>query len=314
MSSATFRARGRTARAAAGRGSLTLPDHQPRRRPGPRRGPGPRPGREIRRPVLPGDRRARRPARADRLVRPRPVEQPGHLGRRLRAERPAAARRAIASTPRCGWPSIPGSTTRRRWRWPCGRTCPPWPATCWPSRSRPSRWRTTRVRTRWPWPGARAGPTGSACSWSATWRSEPGAVTTIPREALDELKRHSDPMIGLWATYSLAVLPRGGPDPAPAAELETCRSGFRPDRRAGREAARCPEVERWGAGAKARRGDVLAPPSSSAGRRDLARLGGPRSTPGAASGTMRFGGKHAPPRLISESPHHGYESRHLPAL
>lgn len=43
----------------------------------------------------------------------------------------------------------------------------------------------------------------------------------ISREALDELKRHSDPMIGLWATYSLAVLPRGGPDPAPAAELET---------------------------------------------------------------------------------------------
>jgi hypothetical protein len=42
----------------------------------------------------------------------------------------------------------------------------------------------------------------------------------IPREPLDELKRHSDPMIGLWATYALAVLPRSGPDPAITAELE----------------------------------------------------------------------------------------------
>ena len=45
-------------------------------------------------------------------------------------------------------------------------------------------------------------------------------ATDIPREALDELKRHSDPMIGLWATYSLAVLPRRGPDAGPTAELE----------------------------------------------------------------------------------------------
>jgi hypothetical protein len=49
----------------------------------------------------------------------------------------------------------------------------------------------------------------------------------IPREALDELKRHSDPMIGLWATYSLAVLPRGVPDAALAAELD--RSAQAPD-------------------------------------------------------------------------------------
>ena len=47
-----------------------------------------------------------------------------------------------------------------------------------------------------------------------------GRGYAIPREALDELKRHSDPMIGLWATYSLAVLPRTGPDPALTAELE----------------------------------------------------------------------------------------------
>jgi hypothetical protein len=42
----------------------------------------------------------------------------------------------------------------------------------------------------------------------------------IPREALDELKQHPDRMIGLWATYSLAVLRRNSPDPAPSAELE----------------------------------------------------------------------------------------------
>jgi hypothetical protein len=42
----------------------------------------------------------------------------------------------------------------------------------------------------------------------------------VPREALDELRRHSDPMIGLWATYSSAVLPRTGPDPALTADLE----------------------------------------------------------------------------------------------
>jgi hypothetical protein len=42
----------------------------------------------------------------------------------------------------------------------------------------------------------------------------------IPREPLDELKKHSDPMIGLWATYALALLARSGPDPAMVAELE----------------------------------------------------------------------------------------------
>ena len=42
----------------------------------------------------------------------------------------------------------------------------------------------------------------------------------IPHEPLEELKRHSDPMIGLWATYALAVLPRSGTDPAMLAELE----------------------------------------------------------------------------------------------
>ncbi len=42
----------------------------------------------------------------------------------------------------------------------------------------------------------------------------------IPRDPLDELKRHSDPMIGLWATFALAVLPRSGPDPVMTAELE----------------------------------------------------------------------------------------------
>jgi hypothetical protein len=42
----------------------------------------------------------------------------------------------------------------------------------------------------------------------------------IPRDALDELKGHSDPMIGVWATYSLAVLPPRGPDPGWISELE----------------------------------------------------------------------------------------------
>ena len=42
----------------------------------------------------------------------------------------------------------------------------------------------------------------------------------IPREPLEELEQHSDPMIRLWATYTLAVLPRPGPDPAMIARLE----------------------------------------------------------------------------------------------
>jgi hypothetical protein len=42
----------------------------------------------------------------------------------------------------------------------------------------------------------------------------------IPREALDELKRRSDPMIGLWARYALDVRPSGVTDPAAAAEME----------------------------------------------------------------------------------------------
>jgi hypothetical protein len=41
-----------------------------------------------------------------------------------------------------------------------------------------------------------------------------------PREALNELKRHPDPMIGLWATYALALRSRSGPDPGMIAELE----------------------------------------------------------------------------------------------
>ncbi len=42
----------------------------------------------------------------------------------------------------------------------------------------------------------------------------------IPREPLQELKQHPDPMIGLWATYALAVLPQSGTDPAMLDELE----------------------------------------------------------------------------------------------
>lgn len=42
----------------------------------------------------------------------------------------------------------------------------------------------------------------------------------IPPEALDDLRRHPDPMIGLWATYARAMLSRGGPDPALVTELE----------------------------------------------------------------------------------------------
>jgi hypothetical protein len=47
----------------------------------------------------------------------------------------------------------------------------------------------------------------------------------IPRVALEELKQHPDPMIGLWATYALAVRPPVAPDPATAAELEKAASG-----------------------------------------------------------------------------------------
>jgi hypothetical protein len=50
----------------------------------------------------------------------------------------------------------------------------------------------------------------------------------IPREALDELKRHPDPMIGLWASYSLAVVPHGDADPAPAGELTKAARGQGP--------------------------------------------------------------------------------------
>jgi hypothetical protein len=42
----------------------------------------------------------------------------------------------------------------------------------------------------------------------------------IPREALDELKRHSDPLIGLWAQYALDVRPGITIDPAMTTELE----------------------------------------------------------------------------------------------
>ncbi len=42
----------------------------------------------------------------------------------------------------------------------------------------------------------------------------------IPREPMEELKQHADPMVGLWATYALALLPGSSPDPAMVAELE----------------------------------------------------------------------------------------------
>ena len=51
----------------------------------------------------------------------------------------------------------------------------------------------------------------------------------IPREPLDELRRHPDRMIGLWATYAMAVLPRPGPDPEMAAELEKAAGAPGPD-------------------------------------------------------------------------------------
>lgn len=42
----------------------------------------------------------------------------------------------------------------------------------------------------------------------------------IPREALDELRCHPDPMIGLWASYAQAVQPRGEPGREAIAALE----------------------------------------------------------------------------------------------
>lgn len=47
----------------------------------------------------------------------------------------------------------------------------------------------------------------------------------IPREPLDELQRHADPMIGLWATYALAEMPHGDPDPVPAGKLAKAANG-----------------------------------------------------------------------------------------
>jgi hypothetical protein len=51
----------------------------------------------------------------------------------------------------------------------------------------------------------------------------------IPRTALDELRRHPDPMIGLWATFARAVLPRPGPDPEMTVELESAARAAGPD-------------------------------------------------------------------------------------
>jgi hypothetical protein len=47
-----------------------------------------------------------------------------------------------------------------------------------------------------------------------------GRGYAIPREPLEELKQHPDSIIRLWATYSLAVLPRSGLDSAMIGELE----------------------------------------------------------------------------------------------
>jgi hypothetical protein len=46
-----------------------------------------------------------------------------------------------------------------------------------------------------------------------------GRGYAIPHASLEELARHADPMIGLWTTYALAVLPDS--DPRWAAQLET---------------------------------------------------------------------------------------------
>jgi hypothetical protein len=69
----------------------------------------------------------------------------------------------------------------------------------------------------------------------------------IPREPLEELRRHTDPMIGLWATFALAVLPRPGPDAATAAELEKAAGAPGPEGALAMmllEALRAPQEER----------------------------------------------------------------------
>ena len=233
-----IRGRRRTALAAARPRFPDLPIINPGEVPAAAAGPGPQPAGEIRRALLSRDRRDPAPARAGRLVRPRPLEQPGHLGGRLRAATTRSVRRPIGSTRRCGSPRNPRLDDGPRMEMACRRTCPSWRVTCWPSRCRPSRWRATRGPTRCPWRGARAGPTGSGCCWRDGWPTARAAGYDVPREALDELRRHSDPMIGLWATYSLAVLPRTGPDPALTAELEKAARAAGPDRRAGRAIAR----------------------------------------------------------------------------
>ena len=49
----------------------------------------------------------------------------------------------------------------------------------------------------------------AASCWRGGWRTGPLAAYAIPREALDELAQHADPMIGLWANSALALLAAG---------------------------------------------------------------------------------------------------------
>ena len=87
-------------------------------------------------------------------------------------------------------------------------------------------------------------------------------------------------MIGLWAIYALAVLPRSGPDPTMVAELEKAAAVSRCRRRAGRLAAgraRVPEGEREH---RLDEATTWAASPSPAGDEDLAGPGDPRTTAG----------------------------------
>jgi hypothetical protein len=74
----------------------------------------------------------------------------------------------------------------------------------------------------------------------------------IPNEALEELKRHSDPMIAAWATYSQAVLGLNGPDRTAVVELEHSAQAPNP---AGELAARLLAALRARGGGRERRLD-----------------------------------------------------------
>ena len=74
-----------------------------------------------------------------------------------------------------------------------------------------------------PSPGARAGPTGSDSSTSGRSPTAPATGEAITQDPLRELAEHDDPIIRLWALYTLAESSRYNTDARRS--LEAARSG-----------------------------------------------------------------------------------------